>query len=301
MLPSTLPTETHKVGILAGWGRYPVVVAEALRRQGRQVYCLGVKGHADPGLAALADNFSWVGLAKIGHAIRYFRRYDVRYVTMAGKIHKFLLFQPWVWFKHLPDWRAVRSFYPHFATTKKDRKDDTLLGVVVDEFARDGIIFAPATDFIPELLVNQGQLTKRGPSRSEAKDIEFGWEMAKEMGRLDIGQSVAVKGRATIAVEAIEGTDQCIRRAGDLCAAGFTVVKVAKPKQDMRFDVPTIGLGTLETMVQAGASCLAVEAGRTIIIDEPEVVRFADRHHLAIVAVSEEKKGDATHFITSSW
>ena len=111
--------------------------------------------------------------------------------------------------------------------------------------------------------------------------------MAKELGRLDIGQSVTVKGRATLAVEAIEGTDECIRRAGQLCAPGFTVVKVAKPKQDMRFDVPTIGLGTLETMVEAGASCLAIEAGRTIIIDQPEVIRFADRHRLAIVAVDD--------------
>ncbi len=287
MTASTLPAGTRKVGILAGWGRYPVVIAEALRDQGYEVCCLGVKGHADPVLAKLSHDFGWVGLAKIGRAIRFFRERDVHHVTMAGKIHKFLLFQPWVWFKHLPDWRAVRAFYPHFGTTKKDRRDDTLLLTVIDEFARDGIIFAPATDFLPELLVNLGQLTKRGPSRLEAKDIEFGWTMAKEMGRLDIGQSVTVKGRATLAVEAIEGTDECIRRAGKLCAPGFTVVKVAKPKQDMRFDVPTIGVGTLETMVQAGATCLAVEAGRTIIIDQPDVIRFADRHKLAIVAVDD--------------
>lgn len=301
MIPTTLspglPSGIRKVGILAGWGRYPVVVAEALRRQGYEVYCLGVKGHADPALATLSDHFAWVGLAKIGQAIRFFRRNGVQHVTMAGKIHKFLLFQPWVWFKHLPDWRAVRAFYPHFVSAKKDRRDDTLLTTVIDEFARDQITFAPATDFLPELLVNLGQLTKRGPTRLEAKDIEFGWTMAKELGRLDIGQSVTVKGRATLAVEAIEGTDECIRRAGRLCAPGFTVVKVAKPKQDMRFDVPTIGLGTLETMVQAGASCLAVEAGRTIIIDEPDVVQFADRHRLAIVAVQDgivpEPRGEA--------
>jgi UDP-2,3-diacylglucosamine hydrolase len=287
MTATTLPTGTRKVGILAGWGRYPVVIAEALRRQGYEVYTLGVKGHADPKLATVSDHFGWVGLAKIGAAIRFFRRQGVHHVTMAGKIHKFLLFQPWVWFKHLPDWRAVHAFYPHFVSTKKDRRDDTLLTAVIDEFARDQIIFAPATDFLPELLVNLGQLTKRAPTRHEAKDIEFGWTMAKELGRLDIGQSVTVKGRAALAVEAIEGTDACIRRAGSLCAPGFTVVKVAKPKQDMRFDVPTIGLGTLETMVQAGASCLAVEAGRTIIIDEPEVIRFADRHRLSIVAVND--------------
>jgi UDP-2,3-diacylglucosamine hydrolase len=284
---STLPAGTRKVGILAGWGRYPVVIAEALREQGYEVFVLGVKGHADPALADLSHHFGWVGLAKIGGAVRFFRRHGVHHVTMAGKIHKFLLFQPWAWFKHLPDWRAIRTFYPHFATTKKDRRDDTLLNAVIDTFADDGITFAPATDFLPELLVNLGQLTKRGPTKQEATDIEFGWTMAKELGRLDIGQSVTIKGRAALAVEAIEGTDACIRRAGQLCAPGFTVVKVAKPKQDMRFDVPTIGLGTLESMVEAGASCLAVEAGRTIIIDQPEVIRYADRHRLAIVAVND--------------
>lgn len=287
MTASKLPAGTRTVGILAGWGRYPVVIAEALRAQGYEVCCLGVKGHADPALATLSHDFGWVGLAKIGQAIRFFRQRGVHHVTMAGKIHKFLLFQPWVWFKHLPDWRAVRAFYPHFVTTKKDRRDDTLLLTVIEEFARDGITFAPATDFLPELLVNLGQLTKRGPTKLEAKDIEFGWTMAKEMGRLDIGQSVTVKGRATLAVEAIEGTDECIRRAGKLCAPGFTVIKVAKPKQDMRFDVPTIGVGTLETMVKSGATCLAVEAGRTIIIDQPDVIRFADRHKLSIVAVDD--------------
>jgi UDP-2,3-diacylglucosamine hydrolase len=292
MTLTTLPAGTRKVGILAGWGRYPIVVAEALSRQGYEVYCLGVKGHADPALATRSHAFGWVGLAKIGGAIRFFRRHGVQHVTMAGKIHKFLLFQPWVWFTHLPDWRAIHAFYPHFGTTKKDRRDDTLLKAVIDEFARDRITFAPATDFLPELLVNLGQLTKRGPTRLEAKDIEFGWTMAKELGRLDIGQSVTVKGRATLAVEAIEGTDECIRRAGRLCAPGFTVVKVAKPKQDMRFDVPTIGLGTLETMVEAGASCLAVEAGRTIIIDRPEVIRFADRNRLTIVAVNNGQVPD---------
>lgn len=285
---SIAPATPKRFGIIAGWGRYPLVIAERMRSQGYRMYGLGVKGHADPALADYCDEFEWVGLAKIGAAIRYFRQRDVHQITMAGKIHKVRLYQPWVWFKHLPDWRAVRCFYPHFLTTKKDRRDDTLMTALIDEFARDRIIFAPATDFLPELLVKQGQLTRRAPSAAQLADIEFGWKMAKEMGRLDIGQSVAVKGRATIAVEAIEGTDECIRRAGQLCAAGgFTVVKVAKPQQDMRFDVPTVGMLTLQTMVAAGASCLAIEAGRTIIIDEPELIRFADQHKLTIVAKQE--------------
>jgi len=281
---------THEaVGLIAGWGRYPVVVADALRQQGRPVFCLGVKGHADPALERMCRDFQWIGLGKLGRAIRYFARSGVRDATMAGKIHKVMLFQSWAWVKHLPDWRTMRRFYPHFVLSRKDRKDDTLLGAVIDEFALDGIRFQPATDYVPELLVKLGQLTARGPSHAQQCDIEFGWTMAKEMGRLDIGQSVAVKGRAALAVEAIEGTDECIKRAGSLCASGgFTVVKVAKPQQDMRFDVPTIGLGTLRTMAEAGGRVLAIEAGRTIIIDQPEVIEFANRNKLVIVALDRD-------------
>ena len=284
------PRAAAKIGLVAGWGRYPLVIAESLSRQGFQVHCLGAKEHADPALAQICHDFRWIGLGKLGAAIRYFRTQGVERVTMAGKFHKVLLYQPWVWFKHLPDWRAVRRFYPHFVLARKDRKDDTLLGAVIDEFALDGIEFEPPTKYLPELLVKLGQLTARGPSHAQRVDIQFGWTLAKEMGRLDVGQSVAVKGRAALAVEAIEGTDECIRRAGELCRSGdFTIVKVAKPQQDMRFDVPTIGMGTLQTMLAAGGRVLAVEAGRTIIVDEPEVVEFANRNKLVIVALDEEK------------
>jgi len=274
------------VGLLAGWGRYPVVVAEALTRQQAEVYCLGVVGHADPALASLCRDFQWVGLAKLGRAIRYFKRHRVADATMVGKIHKVVLFQPWAWVRHFPDFRGVRAFMPHFLSRRRDNKDDSLLGTLVSEFAADGIRFLPPTDFAPELLVNPGKLTARGPSPWQWKDICFGWNIAKEMGRLDIGQSVAVKDQAVLAVEAIEGTDECIRRAGSLCrAGGVTVVKVAKPTQDMRFDVPTIGLGTLRTMAEAGARVLAVEAHRTIVVDQAEVVEFANRHRLVVVAL----------------
>jgi DUF1009 family protein len=205
---------------------------------------------------------------------------------MAGKVHKIELYRPGAWLKYFPDWRTVRTFYPHFIRAKADRKDDTLLRAIVDTFATGGVAFGPATDFAPELLVKTGCLTRREPSIAERKDIEFGWRLAKEMGRLDVGQSVAIKNRTPLAIEAIEGTDQCIRRAGELCSSGgFTVVKVAKPQQDMRFDVPTIGLGTLETMVAAGGRVLAVEAGRTILIDEPQVVAYAERHGLTVIAL----------------
>ena len=294
--PATLqaPLSSHRIGLLAGWGRYPVVIAEALRRQGREVYCLGTIGHADAALADVCHDFHWLGMAKFGAAIRYFHRHDVTEIMMAGKIFKVRLFERWSWVRHLPDPRTIRMFLPHFLTRKKDCRDDSLLMAIVEEFAREGIRFAPATDYVPELLVKEGQLTRRSPTAWQQKDIEFGWKIAKEMGRLDIGQSVAVKNQAVLAVEAIEGTDQCIRRAGTLCQAGeFTIVKVAKPQQDMRFDVPTIGVGTLESMLDSGARVLAVEAGRTIVIDEQEAIDFANQHRLVIVALDAESLGEA--------
>lgn len=277
----------RRVGMVAGWGRYPIVVAEALKRQGCEVYCLGVRGEADEALAAICDDFRWNGLARFGRAIRYFKRHGVTEATALGKIHKTILFQPWLWGRLLPDLRTIRMFVPHFLTRRKDCRDDSLMLTVVDEFASEGIRFGPPTDYVPELLLDEGRLTARAPSAWQEKDIRFGWQIAKEMGRLDIGQSVAVKDQAVLAVEAIEGTDQCIRRAGALCpAGGFTVVKVAKPQQDMRFDVPTIGLGTLQSMVHAGAKVLAVEAHRTIIVDHDQVVEMANQNKLVIVSMN---------------
>jgi DUF1009 family protein len=277
---------THKMGLVAGWGRYPLVVAQAMRQQGYEVYGLGIKDHADRALAEYCDVYREVGLAKLGAALRYFRRHGVTRATMAGKIHKVRLFERFHWIKHIPDWRSVRTFFPHFAARTKDRKDDTLLAAVVEAFAEEGIEFAPATDFAPELLVQHGPIAGRRPTPAQVQDIAFGWEIAKELGRLDCGQSVAVKGRAVLALEAIEGTDECIRRAGRLCTeGGFTVVKVAKPQQDMRFDVPTIGIGTIEALAQSGGRVLAVEAGKTILIDEPHVAQMALRWSITIVAL----------------
>ena len=281
------PSAKRRVGLVAAWGRYPLVVVEALKRQGFEVVCLGVKHHADPVLKTMCDEFRWIGLASLGAAIRYFRRHGVRQATMAGKFHKTILYQPWIWLRHFPDWKAVKTFAPHFYFTRKDRKDDTLLGALVDAFAGHGIEFGPATDYAPELLVKEGQVAGRPLSAAQHSDVQFGWELAKEMGRLDVGQSVCVKNRAVVAIEAIEGTDQCIRRAGELCRGGFTVVKVAKPRQDMRFDVPTVGVGTLESMIAARAGVLVIEADRTIVLDEPEFLALAKRAGLSIVALRD--------------
>jgi DUF1009 family protein len=287
------PENAAPVGLVAGWGRYPLVIAQVLRQQHRPVVCLAVKDHADPALRELSDVYAEFGLGKLGASLRYFRRNGVTTATMAGKIHKVLLFRTSFLWKHFPDWRCLRTFYPHFISHRRDRKDDTLLGAIVDAFAEEGITMVPATDFLPEVLVKPGCLTRRQPSRIEAIDIAFGWTIAKEMGRLDIGQSVAVKGQAALAVEAVEGTDLCIQRAGQLCpSGGFTVVKVAKPQQDMRFDVPTVGLVTLESMRKSGARVLAIEANRTILIDEPQVIEFANRHGMVIIALENGQTPD---------
>ena len=274
--------------MIAGWGRYPIVMANALAAQGKQVYCLGLKDHADPALGQICHQFQWVGLAKVGQVIRYFRRHGVTEATMAGKVHKVVVYQSFSLLRHLPDWRGLVTLYPYLIARRKSLRDDNLLGALVEAFQTAGITMKPATDFAPELLVKLACLTERQPT-AQRNDIQYGWHLAKEMGRLDVGQSVVVKNRSPLAIEAIEGTDECIRRAGGLCpVGGFTVVKVAKPQQDMRFDVPTIGIGTLQTIAEAGGKVLAIEAGRTIIIDEAEVVAFADQRKLVVVALDAE-------------
>ena len=206
---------------------------------------------------------------------------------MAGKIEKTVLFQPFRVLRLLPDWRTIHMWY-RYAT--RDHKDDTLLLAVIREFERDNIFFDSALDYCPELLVKHGFLTRRKPTDAQWRDIRFGWDLAKEMGRLDIGQSVVVNDMAVIAVEAIEGTDRTIRRAGELCRrGGFTVVKVAKPQQDMRFDVPTIGTQTIKTLQESGGRVLAIESNKTIILDQEEVIELADRLGIAIVAINAEE------------
>ncbi|HUE73986.1 MAG TPA: UDP-2,3-diacylglucosamine diphosphatase LpxI [Pirellulaceae bacterium] len=282
-----------RIGLVAGWGRFPVLVAQALKAAGREVYCVALRDHADPALAEICDEYYPSGVARLGWHIRYFQRRGITQATLAGKIFKHkLLFRKLGWLSLIPDLTTIRTFFPLFVTRQKNRNDDSLLSVVVEEYARSGITLAPATDFAPELLVKLGTLTRRQVTSAERDDIAFGWQIAKEMGRLDVGQSVVVKGRAVIAVEAVEGTDECIRRAGELCPqGGFTVVKVAKPQQDMRFDVPTIGVFTIQTLAAAGGKVLAIEAEKTIVVDRADVIRLADERGLSIVALEDDAMG----------
>jgi DUF1009 family protein len=274
------------VGLLAGSGRFPITFARKARSVGLPVVCVGLRTQAAPELADEVERFYWTGVARLGRVIRLFRRHGVKQIVLAGKVQKAdLLYRPWKLLTLVPDWRALRLVY---FRSRPDNKDDSLLLAVVAELERDGFVVASALDLCPELLVHAGVLTRRGPTRSEEADIAFGWHLAREMGRLDVGQSVAVKERAVLAVEAIEGTDRAIRRAGELCrAGGFVVVKVAKPQQDMRFDVPTVGCTTIETLARAGGRVLAIEAERTIVLDQQETIALANRHGLTIVALRE--------------
>jgi UDP-2,3-diacylglucosamine hydrolase len=279
------------IGLLAGSGRFPILFAQAARRQGLPVACAGIKYEASEELRALCDSFEWVGVAKLGRMIRAFKRARARRIVMAGKVTKNVIYTPWRILQLCPDLRTLQWWYRR---TRADNRDDSLLLSIISEFERDGMTFASALDFCPELLVKEGILTRRAPSSSEHKDIEFGWSLAKEMGRLDVGQSVAVKELATLAVEAIEGTDRCIERAGQFCrSGGWSLVKVAKPQQDMRFDVPTIGVTTIENLHKAGAKVLAIEADKTILLDEPDVIALADRYGLSIVAIKSGVRAQA--------
>lgn len=271
------------VGLLAYGGRFPVAFAEKARACGIPVVCVAAAGMADPVLRDLCPSFTWLRRTSIGSVSRAFRRGGVRRWAMCGKFEKRVLFRPWCWLHLLPDWKMVRFW---FFRRRKANNDDSILLGLIDEFRAEGLECVSALDLCPELLVSEGVLTRRKPTRSEEQDIAFGWHLAREMGRLDVGQSVMVKARAVLAVEAIEGTDQAIARAGELCRkGGFVVVKVAKPEQDRRFDVPTVGTQTIESMRKAGATALAIEAGRTIVIDQAATVALAERYGIAITSL----------------
>ncbi len=276
----------HPIGLLAGSGNFPIHFARKARQLGHSLVTVGLRNEASAELKELSSRFYWSGVAKMGRTIRCFRKEAVRQVVMAGKVQKTRMYAPWRIVRFLPDWRTIKFW---FNRKRRNNSDDTLLLGIIDEFARDGIEVVSALDLCPELLVKVGTLTKRPATPKELADVRFGWNLAKEMGRLDVGQSVAVKESAVLAVEAIEGTDKAILRAGELCpAGGFVVVKVAKPQQDMRFDVPTIGTNTINTMKLAGARVLAVEDGKTILIDDAETIDLANRYGMTIMACREE-------------
>jgi len=263
-----------KIGLIAGGGQFPILFARAARQNGVEVVAVALKGEADELLQSEVDVCAWVSLGKLGRMIETFQKAQVTEVAMAGAVAKTKLFS-----KIRPDWKAVRLL-----ARMLHKKDDAILRAFTEELEAHGIQVRPSTLFLPELLAPPGILTRRRPNARERRDIIFGWNLAKEIGKLDIGQCILVRDQAVLAVEAIEGTDETIRRGGGLGKSEVVVVKVCKPHQDLRFDVPAVGLQTIETMKEVGASVLVVEADRTLMFDREKMIQTANDARIAILS-----------------
>jgi len=276
---------TEKVlGLIAGQGRLPFLVAEGAKRAGLRVVCVGLAGSVDPALADEVDVFYNVALARPGAWIRKLRKHSVTSTIMVGRVAKTKIYTPWRILRYLPDWRAFRIWY--WRLRANDKLDDSLLSALADELATGGVILENSMTYCTEQMASQGVMTKREPASAVKADIDFGWPIVKKLGELDIGQAVVVKEREVIAVEAIEGTAAMLERAGKYCRAGkWTLIKAAKPKQDQRFDVPCIGPDTIKSVAFNGGSCIGVEAEKTMIIDKPETLALADRLGICVVGV----------------
>ncbi len=272
------------VGLIAGGGRLPFLVAAGARRHGLRVVCVGLTGYVDKPLAGEVDVFHPVAVARPGSWLRKLRRHGVTRAIMVGRVTKSHLFTPWRILQYLPDWRAFRIFY--WRLRGKSIQTDTLLSALADELAAGGVVLENSTMYCQDSLAEPGVMTRRKPPSQVEHDIEFGWPLAKKLGELDIGQAIAVKEREVIAVEAIEGTAEMIRRAGQHCkAGGWTLIKTAKPKQDMRFDVPCVGPDTIRDLAAGGGTCLVIEAGKTLILDKSQTLDLANQLGVAVVGV----------------
>ena len=279
----TVAPSAPRIGVIAGAGRFPFMVVDGAKRAGCHVTVIGLRGFADTALAGQADVFRWSGLARIGRWIRILKRGNVPEVILAGSVKKASMYGRLRLLRLLPDWTALRIWF----FTIPDKRNDTVLAAVADELARHRIIMQDCVRYTAEHMAPEGVLTQRQPTAAQLEDAGFGWHIAKEMGRLDIGQSIAVKETEVIAVEAIEGTDRMIERAGQLCPhGGWTLIKVAKPDQDMRFDVPTVGPDTIANLKRNGARMLVIEAGKTVIIDRRHMIDTADGAGIVILSRS---------------
>jgi UDP-2,3-diacylglucosamine hydrolase len=268
-----------RYGLIAGNGRFPFLVVEGARRAGASLAVAAIREETDPGIeravAEAGGSLVWVGVGQLGKMIRFFKREGVERAIMAGQVKHVQIFSG-----ALPDVRMLKMLL-----ALPRRNTDALIGGVASELAAEGIELIDSTYFLQDQLPREGVLTRRAPSEGERGDIEYGLEVAREIARLDLGQTIVVRARACVAVEAMEGTDACIRRAGELARGRLTVVKVAKPAQDMRFDVPVVGVPTIREMIEAGATCLCLTAGKTLLFDREEMIALADKNRVSIVAV----------------
>lgn len=272
---------SKKLGIIAGMGDLPVAVAHEAKKSGYTIIGVALKPPADDSLKSVADDFHTISIGRFGGLINLLKKLSVKEAVMAGKVPKNLLYENKK--DIIPDLKAVKLLF-----SLRDRSDDTIMAAVVRELEKSGVIIHKTTTFTKSLLAPEGVLTSKQPEKEDYRDIEFGWSIAKKIGGLDIGQTIVVKNRAVMAVEAIEGTDQAIQRGGRLAGKDAVVIKVSKPKQDMRFDVPAVGADTLASMARTKAGVLALEAGKCIIIDREGFIRKADRAGIAVVCIGED-------------
>jgi UDP-2,3-diacylglucosamine hydrolase len=269
-----------KYGLIAGNGDFPFLVLEGARKAGEPLAVVAIKEETDKRIEQAADALTLVGVGQLGKMISFFRDSGVSKVIMAGQVRHVQLFSGAV-----PDVRMLKMLW-----NLPRRNTDSLIGGIADELAKDGIELIDSTFFLGDHLAPEGVMTKRTPSEIERGNIEYGLHIAHEIARLDLGQTIVIRAKACVAIEAMEGTDATITRAGQLAKGKLTVVKVAKPDQDMRFDVPVVGPPTIRVMADAGATCLSLTPGKTLMIDRLEMLKLADRHKIAVLGTNPETK-----------
>ena len=263
----------ERIGLIAGSGQFPLLFCQAAAKKGLTVFTVAYVNEADPDLVHLSEKMEWLHLGQVKRLIRFFRQNKVSRAVMLGAVRKTRLFTD-----VKPDMKAIAII-----AGMRHTHDDAVMRAFADHLQKEGIRIEPSTFLLPELLAKKGVWTRRKPSRSEKQDIAMGFHIAREIGRLDIGQSIVVGGGSTLAVEAIDGTDATIERGGRLGNGEAVLVKVCKPNQDFRFDVPTVGAKTVETMCRYKVRALAIEAQRTVVFDRSEMIRIADENNIAIV------------------
>ncbi len=270
-----------RIGLLAGCGRFPLFFAKAAKKCGSEVIAVAIKNETSKEINDLVEHVEWFDIGSLQGMIDVFRKAGITKMVMAGGVTKATMFQNIV-----PDARFLKVF-AKVRNSNKANNDDALLRQLCEEFETEGIHVCDSTTYLSVLLPEKGVLTKRQPTDEEKLDIEYGHRIAKQIAGMDIGQTIVIKKQVILAVEAIEGTDKAIMRGGELGCGDVTVVKVARPTQDMRYDIPTVGIETINTLKKAQAKCLAFEEGKTLLLDREEVVRLADEAGIAIVVMPE--------------
>lgn len=273
--------ENNKIGVIAGGGQFPLLFIEAARKAGREVVVIAHKGETDKAVVASADASCWVKLGQLGKIIKFFKQQGVGETVFLGTITKTKIFRD-----ILPDLKGLSLW------NKIDSKqDDAILRAIASTLEEEKIQVLESTLYLRHLLFPAGVLTKKKPNKEQKKDIEFGWKNARAIGRMDIGQCVVVRNLSVVAVEAIEGTDATIKRGGKLAKEKAVVVKLRKPGQDFRFDLPATGLKTIETLAAVDGAVLAVEANQSLLFDRDKVVKLANKAGIVVVGVTENEDG----------